>query len=392
MLAFIQRDTAREHNRLFVSGVVYVAIMAALIALCTAMYQKAFQRVTTVTVEAERAGLQLPQFGDVRMHGVLIGQVREITQHDGKAMIRLGLDPDAAKAVPTNARVQIRPTTLFGQKYVEFVDPEQAGGTGLDDGTVIASHRVDTSVELELILTRLSSILTAVQPQDLNATLNAVATALSGNGDDIGDAMEKLDSYLEVMNPHLPKLKRDLTRLADVAETYDMAAPDLLDALENATTTARTVSAKKSDLSDSLEGLTKVARSGRGLLRENERAILIEGKLAVPLLNLLAFYSPEYQCLFGGMDKSIPALDGIFRNSRVNQTMSFGGTQRPAYQVKDRPEWNGTWRGPSCLGLPGNPIIGRPQMLDGTEDIPFQYFRQAPDNPPKYFFQTVGAD
>ncbi|HSI26609.1 MAG TPA: MCE family protein, partial [Aeromicrobium sp.] len=264
--------------------------------------------------------------------------------------------------------------------------------TGLDDGTVIASHRVDTSVELELILTRLSSILTAVQPQDLNATLNAVATALSGNGDDIGDAMEKLDAYLKVMNPHLPKLKRDLTRLADVAETYDMAAPDLLDALENATTTARTVTDKKSDLGDALEGLTKVANNAGGLLRENERAILIEGKLAVPLLNLLAFYSPEYQCLFGGMNKSIPALDGIFRNSRVNQTMTFGGTQRPAYQVKDRPEWNGTWRGPSCLGLPGNPIIGRPQMLDGTEDNPFQYYHQAPDNPPKYFFETVGAN
>lgn len=392
MLAFIQRDTAREHNRLLVSGIVYVAIMAGLIALCTAAYQKVFQRVTTVTVQAERAGLQLPQFGDVRMHGVLIGQVREITQRDGKAMIRLGLEPDAAKAIPTNARVQIRPTTLFGQKYVEFVDPEQAGEIGLEDGTVIASDRVDTSVEIELILTRLSSILTAVQPQDLNATLNAVATALSGNGEDIGLAMEKLDSYLEVMNPHLPKLKRDLTRLADVAETYDMAAPDLLEALENATTTARTVTDKESDLSDSLEGVTKVATSARGLLRENERAILIEGKLVVPLLNLLAFYSPEYQCLFRGMEKSIPALDGIFRNSRVNQTMSFGGTQRPAYQVKDRPEWNGTWRGPSCLGLPGNPIIGRPQMLDGTEDNPLQYYQQAPDNPPKYFFETVGAD
>lgn len=386
MLAFIQRGTAREHNRLFVSGIVYVLIMAALIAFCTAAYQKVFQRVTWVTVEAERAGLQLPQFGDVRMHGVLIGQVREITQRDGKAIIRLGLEPDAAEDVPANARVQIRPTTLFGQKYVEFVDPTQAGPIGLEDGDVIASDRVQTSVELELILSRLSTILTAVRPQDLNATLNAVATALSGNGEDLGVAMEKLDSYLEVMNPHLPKLKRDLSRLAQVAETYDVAAPDLLDALENATATARTVADKDSEFGDVTTGLTRVAKSADALLTENRRAVLVEGKLAVPLLNLLAFYAPEYQCLFGGMNKAIPALDSIFRNSRVYQTMSFATTQRPAYAVKDRPEWNGTWRGPSCLGLPTNATIGRPQLLDGTEDNPMQYFRQAPSDPVKYFY------
>ena len=119
MFVFVQRGTAREHNRLFVAGIAYLLVMISLMSVATAMYQKVFTKVTWVTVEAERAGLQLPKFGDVRMHGVLVGQVREVSQKDGKAMIKLGLEPEAAKAIPANAQVQIRPTTLFGQKYVE---------------------------------------------------------------------------------------------------------------------------------------------------------------------------------------------------------------------------------------------------------------------------------
>lgn len=376
MFVFVQRGTAREHNRLLAAGVFYVALMFALASLCTAVYLKYFDSVTWVTVEADRAGLQLPKYGDVRMHGVLIGQVREIRQSDGLAKIKLGLDPDAAKAVPANATVEIKPTTLFGQKYVEFVDPQNAGPVGLDSGTIIGSDRVQTSVELDNILARLSTILTTVRPQDLNASLHAVATALSGNGEDIGKSLEKLDRYLGTMNAYLPTLRTDLGKFADVAHTYRLAAPDLIKVLKNATTTAKTLQKKRNEFGDLLSGVAGLADNGAALLRENEDAIEVEGKLAVPLLKLLAFYSPEYVCVLKGLQVSIPHLDQIFRNARVYQTMSFGGTQRPAYKVIDRPEWGGTWRGPECMGMPDHLIIGKPLIPDGTEDDPAQFFRQ----------------
>lgn len=381
MFVHVQRETAREHNTLVVAGVAYLAVMAVLIGISTAMYQKAFQRVTWVTVEAERAGLQLPQFGDVRMHGVLIGQVREISQADGKAMIKLGLDPEAAKAVPANATVQIRPTTLFGQKYVEFVDPEpgsssQPGPVGLRDGSVIASNRVQTTVELEKVLARLSTLLTTVRPQDLNATLNAVSTALSGNGEDLGDSLEKLDTYLGTMEGYIPTLRDDLKQLAEVSDTYADAAPDILETLENATVTARTVRQERDELAGFLAGLTGVAVNATALLRENKDGIELESQLAVPMLQLLEHYTPEFPCVLVGLDRTINGLDQIFRNSRVYQTMTFNGTQRPSYSLIDRPEWNDAYREPSCLGLPDEVIVGRPIVKDGTEDNPAQHFRQ----------------
>ena len=378
MFVFVQRGTAREHNRLMVAGVFYVALMIALMSLCTAAYLKYFQSVTWVTVEADRAGLQLPKYGDVRMHGVIIGQVREISQRDGKAVVKLGLEPAAARAIPTNADVAIKPTTLFGQKYVEFIDPasEASGPVGLADGTVIASNRVRTTVELDRILARLSTILTTVRPQDVNATLHAVATALSGNGNDLGRSLDKLDAYLATMNAHLPTLRKDLEQLADVAHTYAVAAPDLIKALENGTESARTLKQKDDEFGDLLTGVAGLADDTSDLLRENEKGIDVETRLAVPLLKMLEFYSPEFPCVLKGLDKTINGLDQIFRNSRVYQTMSFGGTQRPAYREIDRPEWNWADRGPWCLGLPDTAVIGRPPIGDGTEDNPAQHLNQ----------------
>jgi phospholipid/cholesterol/gamma-HCH transport system substrate-binding protein len=385
MLVFVERGTAREHNRLLVAGVFYVALMVALASLCTAAYLKYFQSVTWVTVEADRAGLQLPRYGDVRMHGVLIGQVREISQANGKAVIKLGLQPEAARAIPANAEVQIKPTTLFGQKYVEFVDPTTVSTRGMADGTVISSDRVRTSVELDRILARLSTILTTVRPEDLNATLHAVATALSGNGEDIGQAMEKLDGYLGTMNAHLPTLREDLTKLADVSKTYSVAAPDLIKTLKNATKSAKTLKAKDDEFGDLLSGVADLSDNSTKFLKQNELAIQVESQLAVPLLKLLAFYSPEYPCLLITLTDSIPNLNQVFRNGRVNQTMSFAGTQRPSYRKIDRPEWNDWMRGPECYGLPQKYLIGKPKLKDGTEDNPAQFFNQGIGSPAKYF-------
>jgi phospholipid/cholesterol/gamma-HCH transport system substrate-binding protein len=369
MLVNITHDTRREHTRLFVAGVAYLVVMALLIALSIAVYQKVFTPVTMVTVKADRAGLQLAKFGDVRMHGVLVGQVRSISQDGHQAVIRLGLKPSAARNIPANVSVEILPTTLFGQKYVSLVDPARPAAQALRDGTVIPSARVNTSVELETVLAELFPLLRSIRPADLNTTLHAIATALSGRGDELGRTMADLNSYLTAFNVHLPTLRTDISRLADVARTYSLAAPDLVDLLRNATTTARTVTAKADQLSGFFTDLTTMSGTAREVLAENGNAIVREGQLSAPLAKLLDTYSPEYPCLLKGLDRYTARLNQIFQHDRVSQTMILSGTQRQAYTKEDRPVYGDVGHGPWCLGLPtppqDQPLPYRP-LKDGT--------------------------
>ncbi len=367
MLVNVVRGTKAEHRKLAVAGIGYLLGMALLVSLSIAIYQKKFEPVTMVTIKADRAGLQLARFGDVRQHGVLVGQIREIKQDGEQAVIKLGLKPEAAKRIPENVDVQILPTTLFGQKFVQFVTPKQPNGNYLSDGDVIPAARVTTIVELQQILANLFPLLRSIRPADLNTTLHALSTALVGRGDKMGAMLVDLDDYLKAINVHMPTIKRDLVLLSDVSKTYSLAAPDLVNVLENATTTARTVTERQAQLGGFLTDLTQLASTSTRILSKNEQGIITEAALARPLTRLLDTYAPEYPCLLQGIDKYTDRLNGIFQSNRVSQSMYLDADQRPPYTDADRPVYGEVGHGPWCLGLPNPKVPAGPLPLkDGT--------------------------
>ena len=354
MLINITHDTKAEHTRLFIAGVAFITVIAVLVGLSIAIYQKAFSDPTMVTIKAEDAGLQLAKFGDVRRHGALVGHVREITNDGKQAVIKVALVPASAEAIPENIDIEILPTTLFGQKYIAIKDPADPSEKSLSDGDVIPADRVRTNVELQKILTDLFPLLRSVRPADLNSTLYALATALRGRGDQLGETMVKLDSYLTTMNVHLPTLQRDLVLLARVSRTYALAAPDLVRLLRNATTTAHTLTAKESQLQTFITDVTGLGETSTRILTRNEDNIIRAAALSRPLLGLLDKYSPEFPCLLKGAARYAGRLNQIFRKGKVWQTMSLAANQRRPFDRRDLPVY-GERSGPKCYGLPTPP-------------------------------------
>ena len=370
MLVNVFHDSPREHRKLLLAGVGFLLTMAMLIWLSIAIYDKKFTNSTTVTVMADRAGLQLARFGDVRLHGALVGHVEGIESDGKRAEITVALRPEAARSIPENVSVRIMPTTLFGQNYLEIVPPE--GGTSaspVQDGTVIPADRVSTNVELQSILADLFPLLRSVKPADLNATLYAIAHALQGKGDQLGDTFVALDDYLGRFNDELPNLQKDLQLFSEVAETYDMAAPDLVKVLRNATVTARTVTQKKGDLSKALSSLTGLSRTTRVTLTENEQRLVDQARSGRPLLRLLDTYSPEVPCMLQGLKDQIETTENVFRHERIHQTLELGAPQRTPYKAEDAPVYGEIGHGPECYGLPDNFEKPAPFMpfKDGTD-------------------------
>jgi phospholipid/cholesterol/gamma-HCH transport system substrate-binding protein len=369
MLVNIYHDSPREHRRLMVAGVAFLTVVALLISLSIAIYQKVFEPATTVRIHADRAGLQLAKFGDVRLNGALVGQVRKVSQDGEEAVIEVALQPEEADQIPDNVSVQILPTTLFGQKFVSFVPPDEPSGHALSDGDVIPADRVETNVELSRILANLFPLLRSVQPADLNATLNALATALAGRGEQLGQTMDQLDDYLGEIDDHLPTLREDLVKLADVADTYDLAAPDLLAALRDVTVTGQTVIDNKQQLGTFFADLQGLADTSTRVLRDNSANLIRVGKVTEPTLRLLAVYSPELPCLLQGAARYAPRLARTFEGNQVKQYIEFGTAQYRAYDERDRPTYGEVGHGPWCLGLPDPQVPAPPIALDQGSDM-----------------------
>ena len=369
MLVNIHHDSRREHNRLLVAGVAFLTVIALLIGFSIAIYQKKFETNTMITIQADRAGLQLAKFGDVRVNGALVGQVREIAQDGKNAEITVALRPEAADEIPENVTVEILPTTLFGQKFIAFVMPDDPATASLEDGDVIPKDRVDTNVELSQILADLFPLLRAVRPADLNMTLNALATALEGRGAQLGETLDDLQVYLAKIDQSLPTLREDLVKLADVADIYDLAAPDLLAVLRNLTVTARTVVERRADLDVFFSDLGGLARTSTRILSDNEQNIIAVTELTEPILKLLAVYSPEFPCLLKGAARYAPVLSKTFEGNEVKQYLEFGTNQYRNYDERDLPRYGEVGHGPWCSGLPNPPVPIGPVNLDEGSDI-----------------------
>ncbi|TDD85368.1 MCE family protein [Actinomadura darangshiensis] len=369
------------HVRYRVLGISMIIVIALLLALTVALYNKAFTPVTEVTVKAERAGLQLLPHSDVKVRGLVVGEVRGTDATSDGAVLHLALDPGKAKLIPRNVQARLLPKTLFGEKYVDLQIPAQAGTLGLRAGQVIPQDRSQTAVEIDKVLDDLLPLLQAVKPAELNTTLNALATALQGRGDQIGRDIEQADELLRKINPQLGTLVHDLNGLADVSDIYHAAAPDLLQTLRNLNVTSRTITDKKATIEQLIPATTSLAQDGDVFMRHNGPKIIGFNIANRDGLDLIAKYSPSLPCVFAGMMKLKPESERV---AGANGSKTFNLTveivkPRPGYKYPlDKPEARDQ-RNPRCYGLP-NPKVPSPDYLalDGTQD---DLWWKNPDDP-----------
>ncbi|CAM5524854.1 ABC transporter substrate-binding protein OS=Streptomyces aurantiogriseus OX=66870 GN=GCM10010251_46400 PE=4 SV=1 [Streptomyces aurantiogriseus] len=352
--------------RLRLYGIAFVAVLALLLSLSVAVYRQAFTPVVRITLEADSLGNQLDPRADVKLRGLLVGEVRSVRADGEKAVLDLALKPEYVASIPSDVHARLLPKTLFGEKYVDLVAPRGSSGTRpLRAGDVITQDRTRVGMELQQLMNDLLPLLRTVEPGKLNSTLSAFATALEGRGDRIGDNLTRVEGYLRRLNPHLPSLKEDIARFADVAEVYGDAAPDLMRILRNTVTTSRTLVEKKDRLAAALRTTAAVAGTTEDFLAENGDRLITLGRVSRPTLELFARYSPEYPCLLDGLVRQEEASEEAFRGGRMRITLEVVRAQR-AYEPGEEPYY-GERSGPDCRGLPDPPVPGpKPRLNDGT--------------------------
>lgn len=313
--------SARIGRRLM--GVAFIGLVLSLVALSLAFYLKVFSSPVTVTLQTDRIGNQLQAESDVKVRGVIVGQVTEVRPSLDGAEITLALDQEKTQLVPSNVSARLTPKTLFGERFVDLVVPPQPAAERLQAGDVISQDRSETAIELERVLDNLLPLLQAVEPQKLSATLGAIDQALAGRGEQLGATLAQLQSYVSQLNPALPDLQANLTEFADATRNLDKAAPDLLQALANFTGTSRTLVEQRADLDRFFTSVTSTSGDLLQYLAANKDNLIDLADTSRPTLELLAEYSPATECFLRQMAGLVPLAREAFGE----------GEARPALRV-----------------------------------------------------------
>ena len=359
------------------TGLAMIVAVGLILALAIGLFQGSFTKTEPVTVISDRAGLVMNNDAKVKMRGVEVGKVDSIeSRPDGKAALRLAMNPSQLHLIPSNVNVNIESPTVFGAKFVNMVPPDDPSPQKLRPGQVIQSQHV--VVEINTVFQQLVQVLDKIEPAKLNQTLGAIATAFDGRGEKFGKTLTDFNAFLAKIEPSLPNLSRDLEAAAPTLGAYADAAPDLIKTAGSTTQISNTIVDQQQELDEFLVASIGLADVGNDVIGGNEPALAEVLHLLVPTTELLNRYHESVNCSIAGLAvmANSPPLPG--NNSAV--VVSAGltlGTERYRYP-QDLPKVAAKGR-PYCkeLGLPNVPPDFRvPAIVADVGANPHQYGNQ----------------
>ncbi|MGC7100521.1 MCE family protein [Amycolatopsis lurida] len=235
----------------------------------------------------------------VRVLGVPVGEITEVTPQGG--VVRVELRVDGGVQIPEGAGAVVVAPSLVSDRYVQLT-PAYDEGPELASGAVIGTERTATPAELDDLYGSLNELSTALGPQGANAdgalsrVLDTAAANLDGNGQNLNDTVTRLSelsrtlegskgdmfatvknlkSFTEMLAGSDKQLNEFYARLSDVAGYLSSESDDVGAALTGLATSLDDVRAfveENRELLgsnvDKLAGITKVLVDQRGALAE----------------------------------------------------------------------------------------------------------------------------
>jgi phospholipid/cholesterol/gamma-HCH transport system substrate-binding protein len=350
-------------------GLVSIVLAVAVFVVAANLFRGGFKDSVPVTVITQRAGLVMNPDAKVQVRGVQVGKVASIEElPSGEAALHLAMDPTRLDAIPANALVDIASPTVFGAKQVQFVFPDDPSPESLRAGQVVDAQHV--MVEVNTVFEQLTSVLSTIEPAKLNETLGAIASALSGRGEKLGQMLADLDAYLATLEPSLPALSHDLEVAPGVLRAYADASSDFVSIADSAARISDTLVDQQDNLDAALVSVIGLADIGNQVLGENRQPLTDVLRLLVPTTDLLNEYNQALWCALSGMIEALhhPPL----KEPGVVVLAGFLWGQVNYRYPGDLPK-AGAEGGPQCTGLPKMPFEGvAPYVVADTGTNPWR--------------------
>jgi phospholipid/cholesterol/gamma-HCH transport system substrate-binding protein len=334
-----------------------IGFTVVFLVVTSAIFAGSFKSTVPVTLTSDRSGIILETNAKVKMRGVQVGRVSHVgTAKDG-ARLTLEINPDQIRYIPANVEAEIDVTTAFGAKFVDLVYPENPTKERLAAGAMLHSRNVST--EVNTVFENVVDLLKMIDPAKLNAVLTAVADAVRGQGERIGQATTDLNQVLIALNDRSDLIREDWRSFKRFNDTYAAAAQDILTVLDAASTTSSTVVKHESSLDNLLVNVIGFGNAGTNLLAATKDNLVASAHVLEPTTNLLLKYSPTYTCLLQGATFNLENGAYSVFGGADGRTLHFDATLLPGndpYQYPDNLPITAAKGGPggkpSCGSLP----------------------------------------
>ncbi|WP_329788852.1 MCE family protein [Lentzea sp. DG1S-22] len=255
----------------------FIAIACVLALVVTAALWWVFAGMNGRRVTAHfAAAVGVYPGGDVRVLGVKVGTIDEVTPEGRTVKVVFTLDRDVR--VPENAQAVVVSPSVVSDRYVQLA-PAYTGGPALGDDAVIPRERTATPVELDELYSSLDKLTTALGPNGANADgaladlLNSAAKNLEGNGQALNDTLKNLGQATRTLSGS----KEDLFATVDNLQKFTamLAANDsqVRDFNKQLADVSKMLADERGDLGAALSELATALGQVQGFVKDNREVL-----------------------------------------------------------------------------------------------------------------------
>lgn len=283
-LASKHRDPTRREQA--IQGIAVLAVIALLCGVLALKLTGALSDSVPVTVELRSAGGAIRSGVDVKMRGMAVGSVTEVSGDSHQVRLALEIDKEHVDQIPSGVRARVLPASVFGTSYVDLVLPRGVeGGPALEADDIISEDTSQDALELQTALDSIDTLVDALGPAELATALHTVATVLDGRGDDLGAAIDTFSRYTTRLAPLIPRLRGDLRLLAINLETVARNAPELLDATDDGLVILDKLVDRRDKITALLDGGLALMQEADTLITKHEHRYLRALDLSVTIVD-----------------------------------------------------------------------------------------------------------
>lgn len=212
----------------------------------------------------------------VRVLGVEVGRVSEVSPQGDRVRVRLAIDESVR--VPSDASAIIVPISLISDRYVQLA-PVYDSGPALRDGDEIPLERGIAPAELDDLLKVLKDFAAALEPgtADEPGALGQFVVnandALGGKGEALGTTVDSLATLLDVLGRNADDFDSTIVSLDRIIGTLATRDDSLVRLNRGLASVFSAVAEERDALGSGLGNLTKLLGELGDLVRTHRRTL-----------------------------------------------------------------------------------------------------------------------
>lgn len=270
--------------------------------------------------------LNLAQGATVKVNGISVGKVQEVTTEDFRAKVEMKVKKDSQ--IRQGATARLRYSTPLGELFVDVTNPEQ--GPLLEDNANMGTDVTDTAPTVEDSLASASLLINGGGLSQLEQVTNELNNALGGREQTIKQTFRSINVFLRNANASTANFDRALTALTRVSAVLQRREATINRAVQEITPAAKVLRENTDEFVALTRALVRFTGTANSLANESKDRLISILRQVEPILaelhSLRSTFGPglnELIAVSKGLDKIVA---GDYLNLNLELVLkSIGG-------------------------------------------------------------------